>query len=252
MKLVGFMQIYNESSHGNLERCLKSMVNYCDEIVIYDDGSTDDSVDVAKKYTPLIIEGKKNDFSNELFHKQKLLEFALSRNPDWIFWMDADEVLEKKGEEGGLRYLCRTASNYDSFAFKEVNLWRCHNYYRLDNQYNDGIFCRLWKNNGQLRMNTVKGLHHRQAPLGLTNEGTTDLRVLHYGFASDESIIRKYLTYKAHGQNGWALHRLIDERTLYVREADSGWFKEEPVKVNPNDIYKIPIATKVAERQREM
>src|SRR5688572_15102550 len=116
------MQIYNESAHGNLSRCLESMSRYCDEIVLYDDGSTDDSVAVARQFTDLIIEGDTNDFSNELFHKQKLLELALSRNPDWIFWMDADEVVERKGEEGGLRFLCENAGAHDSFAFREVNL----------------------------------------------------------------------------------------------------------------------------------
>jgi glycosyltransferase involved in cell wall biosynthesis len=239
------MQIYNESAHGNLKRCLESMTKYCDEIVLYDDGSTDDSLQVARQFTDLIIEGKQNDFSNELFHKQQLLELALSRNPDWIFWMDADEVLEKKGEQGGIRKLCESAGDADSFAFKEVNLWRCHNYYRLDSQYNDGIFCRLWKNNGKLVMNTQKGLHHRQAPMGLSKEGLCDLKVIHYGFASDDNILRKYRTYKSHGQAGWALHRLVDERTLQLAPVDTEWFTQPPAPVNPNDVYRTPLVAKL-------
>lgn len=98
-------------------------------------------------------------------------------------------------------------------------------------------------------MNTQKGLHHRQAPIGLVKEGTCDLRVIHYGFASDENILRKYTTYKSHGQAGWALHRLVDERTLQLAPVKAEWFNEPPAPIDPNQVYRTPIITKLQEVQ---
>ena len=54
LKLIGFLQIHNESENGNLIRVLNHMKKFCDEIVIYDDGSTDDSVEIASRYTKYI------------------------------------------------------------------------------------------------------------------------------------------------------------------------------------------------------
>lgn len=244
MKLIGFTQIYNEVEKGNLRRCLDSLSKYCDEIVIYDDASTDDSVKVAREYTDLIIEGEVNEWGKEAEHRQRLLELALSRNPDWIFWIDADEVIEKAGEEGKLRELCEKADK-DSYAFHEVNLWRSPAYHRLDNSYNDGWFCRLWKNTGELEIENKPGLHQRLVPQGLNNEGQSDIEILHYGFASDESILNKFTTYRAHGQSGWALWRLVDEKTLQVTRTKQEWFNYKLPTVNPNDVYRTPLLSKV-------
>jgi len=243
MKLIGFMQIYNEVIKGNLRRCLESMSSYCDEIVIYDDASTDNSIEVAKQFTDLIIEGEKNEWGKEAEHRQQLLELALKHNPDWIFWLDADEVIEQRGESE-LRKLCESGDK-DSYAFHEINLWRTPVFYRIDNFYNDGWFCRLWKNTGELYIENKPGLHQRLVPQGLKNEGQSDLQILHYGFSSDTRIIDKFLTYRSHGQSGHALWRLVDERTLSLRKSDPSWFKGILPEVNPEEVYKIPLLSKV-------
>jgi len=250
MKLVGFLSIYNEVEKGNLRRCLDSLSKYCDDIVIYDDASTDDSVKVAREYTDLIIEGKVNEWGKEAEHRQRLLELALEQNPDWIFWIDADEVVEKIGQEGGIRELCENNGEFDCYAFHEINLWRSPAFFRLDNSYNDGWFCRLWKNNGELRIENKPGLHQRLVPTSLKREFSAKINILHYGFASDENIINKYTTYKAHGQSGWALHRLIDERTLRVHRSNPDWFDYQLPYVKPNDVYKIPLLSKVPDESK--
>lgn len=244
MKLIGFMQVYNEVEKGNLRRCLESMSKYCDEIVIYDDASTDNSVEVAREFTDLIIEGEVNEWGKEAEHRQQLLELALTRSPDWIFWLDADEVIERRGEQQDLRILCETAE-FDSYAFHEVNLWRTTAFYRLDNLYNDGWYCRLWKNTGELEIENKPGLHQRLVPKGLKNEGQSNLEILHYGFAKDDRIIDKFLTYQSHGQSGWNLWRLVDERSLKVARSNPDWFKDDIPEVNLNDVYKTPLLSKV-------
>lgn len=247
MKLCGFLSIHNEVEKGNLRRCLESLATYCDCIVIYDDASTDNSVEVAKEFTDLIIEGKVNEWGKEAEHRQELLQLALAQKPDWIFWIDADEVIEARGESfenGGIRDLCKS-EEFDCYAFHETNLWRSESFYRVDNSYNDGWFCRLWKNTGELEIENKPGLHQRLVPPSLKSEGRAPLQIIHYGFASDSNILDKYHTYKQHGQTGWALHRLVDERTLHVKRVNPLWFHSSPVERDPNEVYRIPLVNKL-------
>ncbi len=247
MKLAGFLQIYNEESNGNLRRCLDSLSRYCDIICVYDDCSTDNSADIAMGYNSVhLIRGKINEFDKEIYHKQELLEFTMSFNPDWILWMDADEVVEKRGEDGAIRELCASSSK-DAHDFRQVNFWRSERYYRLDGAYNRGIFCRLWRATGGLRYAVDGGLHRKPYPEGISTIKTSDIQILHYGFASDANIVNKYRTYRAHGQSGWDLEQLVDEKGLRLAETPSDWLGREP---EGWDLKNIKDAGAVCERAK--
>ena len=253
MKLVGFTQVYNELKKENLQRFMQSVSKYCDALVIYDDASTDGSMEWIKDNYPLedgplkevhIIYGDTNNFSNEIAHKQIMLDKCSEVGADWIFWLDADEVIEPRGESGDIRKLCDSGF-CDAYGFREVNLWRDPSFYRLDNAYNDGEFCRLWKNNGKLSYGERPGLHQRQYPDGIGEIVTSDIKVIHYGFSSDDRIIDKYKTYKAHGQRGWALNRLIDERTLSVAKSKDEWFSSPIKRKEFEEAFGFPVASRV-------
>ena len=74
----------NEAAY--LDKCLKALINYPFEIVVTDTGSTDESIDVAGKYTDKIYTYKWND------------DFSAARNfcaskasNDMIMMVDTDE-----------------------------------------------------------------------------------------------------------------------------------------------------------------
>jgi len=178
-----------------------------------------------------------NNFKEELAHKQKLLDLALSLEPDWIVWLDPDEVFDRSGEQGGIRSLCQYGEEHkiDSFSFLCYNLWKGKEEYRVDELWNKNWQTKLWKNNGNLRFDVQEGLHLRQYPLGLglINDRRTDVKIIHYGFSSEDKINEKYATYKALGLTGWPIERIKDEKNLIVKKFYKDWFP--PIKtINKN------------------
>lgn len=76
---------YNEED--SLERTLKS-VQFCDEIVVVDSYSTDNTVNIAKKYTDKV-------YFNKFINYGKQKNFAIEKlSTDWVLSIDADEVVE--------------------------------------------------------------------------------------------------------------------------------------------------------------
>lgn len=93
MKLSVVLATYNEAE--NLAQCLQSVKNICDEIIVVDGGSIDDTVKIAHSF------GAKTIVTSNppLFHinKQKAIDKA---NSDWILQLDADErVSQSLGKE---------------------------------------------------------------------------------------------------------------------------------------------------------
>lgn len=77
-----------------LPACLESIEKYVQQIIIVDTGSTDNTIEIAKSY------------GAEIYHFDWVDDFSAARNEsikyatnDWIFWMDADEQLDKNSIE---------------------------------------------------------------------------------------------------------------------------------------------------------
>jgi glycosyltransferase involved in cell wall biosynthesis len=77
-----------KNEEDTLERCLQSVSDIVDEIVIVDTGSTDETKEVASKWTP------------NIFDFEWINDFAAARNfsfakatMDYILWLDADDIL---------------------------------------------------------------------------------------------------------------------------------------------------------------
>jgi glycosyltransferase involved in cell wall biosynthesis len=238
--IVCICQIYNELRKDNLERFINNVLPIVSHLVVYDDDSTDGSYEYLLRRTPYVIRGTKNDFINERSHKQLLLEEALKLNPDFILWLDADEVLTANAAEK-LQELCRHCdeNQIDAVNMHEINLWRSHSWQRLDSLYDQGWFCRLWRVVPGIRFNETKpGLHQPLFPSTIRNvKWTLDVQVLHYGFSSKQQLAYKYLVYKSHGQRGYdMLDRLISEEKLVTAKVpqelfpDGLWIDDEQPK----------------------
>jgi glycosyltransferase involved in cell wall biosynthesis len=74
---------YNEAR--NIERCLKSVAPFSDEIVVVDSGSIDGTVEIAERYATRVIS---RDWPGYGPQKQFALE---NTEHEWVFSIDADE-----------------------------------------------------------------------------------------------------------------------------------------------------------------
>lgn len=82
MKLTVIVIAKNEARV--LSRCLSS-VRFADEIIVLDSGSTDDTVAIAKQFTPFVFE---TDWQGFGIQKQRALSHATG---DFVLNLDADE-----------------------------------------------------------------------------------------------------------------------------------------------------------------
>jgi glycosyltransferase involved in cell wall biosynthesis len=86
MKLSVVLATRNEEA--NIGRCLKSVKDIADEIIIFDEHSSDKTREIAKEYGAKVY----LEPHHEIFHvtKQKALEKAKG---EWVLQLDADEVV---------------------------------------------------------------------------------------------------------------------------------------------------------------
>lgn len=86
--------ILTKNEEYNIEACINS-VNWVDEIIIYDSGSSDRTLEIAGKYTDKLIVD--TDWQGYGCHRQRAQEQATN---NWIFMLDADErVTSELAEE---------------------------------------------------------------------------------------------------------------------------------------------------------
>lgn len=89
-KISAVIIVFNEERCIN--RCITSLINKVDEIIILDTGSTDNTINLIKKYNNPII---------KLYNYNWNCNFSEARNfakskatNEWIFFIDADEYLD--------------------------------------------------------------------------------------------------------------------------------------------------------------
>lgn len=103
--------ILTKNEDDNIEKSIKS-VRWCNEIIVVDDESTDDTLEKVRKFTLKIFKRKlNNNFSSQR-------NFGLSRAKyDWVLFVDADEVVGSELKNEILKKINKNKTA-DGFYFK--------------------------------------------------------------------------------------------------------------------------------------
>jgi len=201
------MTVKNEE-YRYLKAVLQSAKKYIHDAVIIDDGSTDNTIDLCRKslhdIPHAIIENRQSKFYNEWELRHQQWEESIKNNPDWIIFLDADEVFEDrfhlaaneltKDKDCDL-YSFRLYDFWDPEHYRDDHLWCAHmSYrpfllrYRHDFSYE---FYKASQHSGRMPCNVYC----------LPNK-ISKYRVKHYGWAKEEDRIAKCNRYLELDPNG--------------------------------------------------
>lgn len=179
-RVTGIVICKNEES--NIDDCLKS-IQWCDEIIIVDAFSMDNTVTIAKKYTDKI-------FLNEWKGFAEQRKFALSKaNCDWIFSLDADERCSEELKIEIKKILSKEEISEQGFEIPRksffLNKWIRHGGWYPNYQL------RLFrKESGSV---TERMVHESYAVKGTTDKLTNN--ILHYTVTSIFEFVNRINKY---------------------------------------------------------
>jgi hypothetical protein len=228
VKFGGLIQFKDEMPE-NLPRAVASMRKLCEYVVGYDDASTDGSAAWAAANLDHLFCGTENDWKAEIQHKWMMLEHLRKIGVDWVLWIDADEELMAPTPDA-IRARIAEKPHLTGICLSEINLWRDREHYRIDRQFGDAGFLRLWRMRPELVYPDPydRGLHRPQFPppaqekiesLGYPAPG-----ILHYSWDSPAKIAAKHARYAAQGQSGESLDRLEDDPAAVRLPVRPEWF----------------------------
>lgn len=194
-KLVVLAQTYNEERF--IGRYLEEAGKIADGIVLFDDGSTDRTVELAvhpKLF--LVVRREKNKGFNDLENRNFLLSIAESLPSEWFLFLDADEVVEGSYHRKFEKLLQR--KDVDVVELRIAQLWNDEQHFRTDiPDSQDGIRYtpKLFRKRRGMRMLSDRQLHFKLAPYTTNRIGKTEVLILHYGNIDAERRRMRYERY---------------------------------------------------------
>jgi glycosyltransferase involved in cell wall biosynthesis len=181
--LTGIVPVLNEEH--NLEDCLRSFAEICDEILVVDSGSTDRTVEIARRFTDRVFVRPWVDY-------RTFLKFAMPRaRHRWLLIVDADERLtpslrkeirERVDAEGG-------AGDAVGFRMKRVSHFMGRRI-RYSGWQNDFVYRFFRKGKG--------GPREREIHPGIVIDGpieALDGLLLHFPYPTLEDYLGKFNRY---------------------------------------------------------
>jgi glycosyltransferase involved in cell wall biosynthesis len=168
-------------------RCLNSVKNIVDEMIIVDTGSSDRTIEICNSYGARVYEFTWNESFSEARN------YGLERaTGDWILWLDADEEVDETSA-------CRLR---DILYFHDEIILSIHlvNFYG-DQAHPDRTFNiahpRLFRNNMGFRFNNriheTLNIHRVMTPEQASKIKNIPIKIFHYGYMEPLAIGKKKL-----------------------------------------------------------
>ena len=200
LRTMGVMRIKNEERW--IRASLESQLPICDKVLVLDDHSTDDTRDIVRSFgrRVVLLESPFEGVS-EGRDKRHLLQHVLRVNPEWVLWIDGDEVLTSDAAEIALRELTTEATHY---WLRMLYFWDNVHTIRTDGVYGTigrpSLFRVMGQDATKLHIPIGSGaadLHNNgNCPVGLTGDCyRSSIRIKHYGYLDRKERQRKYEFY---------------------------------------------------------
>ncbi|MCO5251295.1 MAG: glycosyltransferase [Candidatus Kapabacteria bacterium] len=155
----------------NISRCIESIRTYCDEIIVLDTGSEDDTIQKATDFGAKVYQHNwKNDFAEA---RNISLEYA---SGDFILVIDADEefqansnireiLVNSKNSVGGLLLnVISSASTIDgqsqTFVSPQLRIFRNHQGFKFEGKIHEQIAKSILNSGFEIVKSDLKIIHH--------------------------------------------------------------------------------------------
>ena len=197
---MGVYWIKNEARF--IEKSLKSVMEICSEIIVMDNNSTDDTVEICSGFDKVTEIIKRKELPlDEVRDKNIIYEHARKSDPDFILAVDGDEIFMPHASEILFEELSTIHPNSNVFEFQFLTLWDDVNTIRTD-----GIFGYYWQKR-LLRMKNQPysllfvendnpgNIHCGSIPpssVGFDNQAKSSVKIFHLASLDDEVRKRKY------------------------------------------------------------
>lgn len=193
MKLLAILRIKDEKLV--IRECLTKLSELVDEIVILDNGSTDGTLDIYSEFNKIVKLIKTFGY-HEGRDKCLLLKEAQKRKPDWIIWIDGDEIFEKNLTRKEIEKYMN--SKHNRIKFRMCNFWLNKKNCRIDGNYYLYTLHpqrSMWRNTGVEYFKNAK-MHNGDIRGVEGREYISPFRIKHFGYVDKDKIQRKFDTYK--------------------------------------------------------
>ncbi|RLD53200.1 MAG: glycosyltransferase family 2 protein [Bacteroidetes bacterium] len=168
---------FNEEK--NIERCLNSVKNIADEILVVDSFSTDNTEDICKKFNVNFI---KNKFSGHIQQK----EFAKNTAKyDYVLSLDADELLDEELIHS--IKLIKSNLTFDGYEMNRLNNY-CGKWIKHGSWYPDKKIRLVNKHKASWQ---GKNPHDSLKLINRTSPGKLKGNILHFSYSSIEEHINQ-------------------------------------------------------------
>jgi len=138
-RMICALRIKNESEH--IREVLTQALRLCRHAFVFDDHSTDDTLAICQSFGDAVtVFPSPFQGLDEARDKNFLLEKIALKNPEWILWIDGDEVLENTGPER-IRAAIAQAPQAAAWYLRVAYLWNDPKQVRIDGLF--GNFRRL-------------------------------------------------------------------------------------------------------------
>jgi glycosyltransferase involved in cell wall biosynthesis len=194
--IAGMLRIKNEARW--IGAVVSSILPLCDRIVILDDHSEDETVEICRSFGQRVTV-LNSPFSglDESRDKNYLLGHVVRLKSEWCLCIDGDEIMDSSSPER-IRAELRNPT-HASYSFRIAFLWNAPDVMRIDGVY--GRFRRpslfRIKPGASFRKTAYGGhLHCGNVPFELqAGSGLTGARLYHLGYMCRADRLKKYRWY---------------------------------------------------------